>query len=182
MITIAMIKECQNILEERLKLYKKHKAEITTASQRIIVWQDALKSGELWMFENSFSRVEGMPHATTTTSPTERMAVQREVTSELVQEWIDEDKSKVRYKTVEIEQIDEAIKALTKEQQTVIELKYFEVMTWRNIEIAFNERHSVGRVYITNEMLRKINKAALEVLWEVLGPLFQRYLYFRRCV
>jgi len=177
-----MIKESQNILEERLKLYKKHKAEITTASQRIAVWQDALKSGDLWMFEDSVSRVEGMPHATTTTSPTERIAAQREVTAELVQEWIDEDKSKVRYKTVEIEQINEGLNALTKEQQTVIESKYFEAMTWRNIEIAFNERHSIGRVYITDEMLRKINKAALEVLWEILGPLFQRHLYLRKCM
>lgn len=176
-----MIKESQNILEERLKLYKKHKAEITTASQRIIVWQDALKSGELWLFENSVSKVLGMPHATTTTSPTEQIASHREMTAEMVQDWIDEDKSRIRYKTVEIEQIDEALRALTKEQQTVIESKYFEVMTWRNIEIAFNERHSVGRVYITDEMLRKINKAALEVLWEILGPLFQRYLYFRKC-
>jgi len=28
-----MIKECQNILEERLKLYKKHKAEVVTTLQ-----------------------------------------------------------------------------------------------------------------------------------------------------
>ena len=177
---MAMIKESQNILEERLKLYKKHKAEITTASQSIAVWQDALKSGELWMFENSVSRVEGMPHATTTTSPTEHIAAQREVTAELVQEWIDEDKSRVRYKTVEIEQIDEALKALTREQRTVIESKYFESETWRNIEIIFNERHNVGRVYITAGMLGKINKEALEVLWEILGPLLQRYLYYRK--
>jgi len=177
-----MIKESQNILEERLKLYKKHKAEVITTSQRILVWEEALKSGELWLFENTVSRVIGMPRATTTTSPTERIASQREVTAEMVQEWIDEDKSKVRYKTIEIEQINEALKALTKEQRTVIESKYFESETWRNIEILFNERHSVGRVYITVEMLRKINKEALEILWEILGPLLQRYLYFRKCV
>ena len=177
-----MIKESQSILEERLKLYKKHKAEVITTIQRVSVWEEALKSGHLWMFENSASRVIGMPHAATTTSPTEQIAAQREVTAELVQEWIDEDKSKIRYKTVEIEQIDEALKALTREQETVIMAKYFESETWRNIEILFNERHSVGRVYITVEMLRKINKEALEILWEILGPLFQRYLYFRKCV
>jgi len=175
-----MIKESQNILEERLKLYKKHKAEVITTSQRIEVWEEALKSGQMWMFENSVSLVLGMPHATTTTSPTERIAIQREVTTEMVQEWIDEDRSKVRFKSVEIDQIDVALKALTREQQTVIIAKYFESESWRNIEIIFNERHSVGRVYISSEMLRKINKVALGILWQILGPLFQRYLYFRK--
>ena len=177
-----MIKESQNILEERLKLYKKHKAEVMTTLQRIMVWEQALKSGELHLFEYTASRILGMPHSTSTISSTESTACSREVTSELVQEWIDEDKSKVRHKTVEIEQIDEALKALTKEQRTVIESKYFESETWRNIEILFNERHSVGRVYITVEMLRKINKETLGILWEILGPLFQRYLYCRKCV
>ena len=175
-----MIKESQNILEERLKLYRKHKAEVVTTSQRIEVWEQALKSGELWLFENSIGVIPGMPHATTTTSPTERIAVRREVTAELVQEWIDEDKSKVRFKTTEIDQIDGALKALTKEQETIVRAKYFDAETWRSIEIAFNERHSVGRVYISSEMLRKTNKVALCILWEILGPLFQRYLYFRK--
>lgn len=180
MIPIAMIKESQNILEERLKLYKKHKAEVITTMQRVEVWEEALKSGQLWLFENSVSRILGMPHATTTTSPTEHIASQREVTAEMVQEWINEDKSKIRYKTVEIEQIDEALRALTKEQRTVIESKYFEAMTWKNIEIMFNEKYSVGRVYIQTDGLKLINREALEILWQILGPLFQRYLYFRR--
>lgn len=180
MIPIAMIKESQNILEERLKLYKKHKAEVITTLQRVEVWEEALKAGELWAFEYHSSPTLGMPHATTTASPTEQTASQREVTVELVQEWIEEDKSKIRYKTVEIEQIDEALKALTKEQKTVIESKYFEAMTWRNIEIEFNEKYSVGRVYIKTDGLKLINREALEILWQILGPLFQRYLFFRR--
>ena len=179
-ISIAIIKESQNILEERLKLYKKHKAEVITTLQRVEVWEEALKSGQMWLFENSVSVIPGMPHATTTTSPTEHIASQREVTAEMVQEWIDEDKSKMRYKTVEIEQIDEALKALTREQRTVVTSKYFECMTWRSIEIMFNELHSVGRVYIQADGLRLINREALGILWQILGPLFQRYLYFRK--
>ena len=62
-----MIKENQNILEERLKLYKKHKAEVITTSQRVEVWEEALKSGQMWLFENTVSIMPGMPHATTTT-------------------------------------------------------------------------------------------------------------------
>lgn len=175
-----MLKESQNILEERLKLYKKHKAEVITTMQRISVWEEALKSGELWLFEYTASLVPGMPHATTTTSPTEQTVSRREVTAELVQEWIDEDKSKMRYKTVEIEQIDEALKALTREQETVIGSKYFEAMSWRNIETIFNEKYSVGRIYIQTDGLKRINRDSLEILWQILGPLFQRYLYFRR--
>ncbi|MDP4158212.1 MAG: hypothetical protein Q8911_00410 [Bacillota bacterium] len=175
-----MIKESQNILEERLKLYKKHKAEVITTQQRISVWEEALKAGELWAFEYHTSKVLGMPHVTTTSSPTESMASDREVTAELVQEWIDEDKSRMRYKIVEIEQIEEALKALTREQRTVIECKYFELMTWKNIEIQFNEQHSRGRVFIQTDGIRKINSEALEILWQILGPLFQRYLYFRK--
>ena len=175
-----MIKESQNILEERLKLYKKHKAEVITTLQRVEVWEEALKSGQLWLFENSVSRILGMPHATTTTSPTEHIASQREVDAEMVQEWIDEDKSRMRFKTIEIDQIDGALKALTREQETVITSKYFEAMTWRNIESIFNEKYSVGRIYIQTDGLKKINKDSLEILWQILGPLFQRYLYFRK--
>ncbi|MDA8228737.1 MAG: hypothetical protein M0T74_13770 [Desulfitobacterium hafniense] len=175
-----MIKESQNILEERLKLYKKHKAEVNTTLQRIAVWEEALKSGELWLFENSVSRIMGMPHSASDTSPTERIAGRREVTRELVEEWIEEDKSRMRYKKIELDQIDEALKALTCEQRTVIESKYFDVMSWRNIESVFNDRHSVGRGYIQTDGLRKINREALEILWQILGPLLQRYLYLRR--
>lgn len=175
-----MIKESQNILEERLKLYKKHKAEVITTLQRVEVWEEALKKGDLWAFEYHSSRVLGMPHGKTTSSPTESEASNREITAELVQEWIDEDRSRIRYKIVELEQIDEALRALTKEQQTIINAKYFESETWRNIEIQFNERHCVGRVCITAEGLRKINKEALGLLWQILGPLFQRYLYARK--
>lgn len=132
------------------------------------------------MFEYYTSRIIGMPHATTTTSPTESAMCRKEVTTELVQEWIDEDKSRMRYKNVEIEQIEEALKALTREQRTIIESKYFNGMTWRSIEVVFNNQFSVGRPTIYTEMLRKINKESLEILWEILGPLFQKYLFFRR--
>ena len=138
-----MLKEYQNILEERLRLYKKHKAEVNTALQRIAIWEDALKKGELWLFENSVNKILGMPRGNMVSSPTEQIASHNEVTRELVEEWIDEDKSRMRYKKIEIEQIEEALKALTKEQETIIKCKYFEEMTWRNIEIAFNERHSI---------------------------------------
>ncbi|MFZ3132871.1 MAG: hypothetical protein WA125_17635 [Desulfosporosinus sp.] len=175
-----MLKECQNILEERLRLYKKHKAEVITALQRVSVWEDALKAGELYLFEYHTSRILGMPHGTAITSPTESEVSRGEVTTELVQEWIDEDKSRMKYKIVEIEQIDEALKALTREQRTVIESKYFDGMTWRSIESIFNEKYSVGRVCIQVEGIRKINREAFEILWEILGPLFQRYLYFRK--
>ena len=177
-----MNKECQGILEERLKLYKKHKAEVITTLQRITVWEEALKKGELWLFENNINRMLGMPRSTTVTSPTENAVGSREVTRELVEEWIEDDKSRMHFKKIEIEQIGEALKALTGEQRTIVESKYFEERTWRNIEILFNERHSVGRVYVTGEMLRKTNKESLETLWDILGPLLQRYLYFRRCV
>lgn len=164
------------MLESRLKLYKQHKAEVVTALQRVAVWEEALKKGELWLFENSVSRMLGMPRSPSVHSSTESTVEQREVTAELVQEWIEEDRSRVYYKKLEIDQIDEALKALTAEQRTVIESKYFEGMTWRNIEILFNERHSKGRVFIQTDGIRKINSETLGILWKILGPLFQRYL------
>ncbi len=175
-----MLKENQNILEERLKLYRKHRAEVATALQRIAVWEEALKGGELWLFENSVNKIMGMPRSSTVSSQVENTVSSREVTRELVEEWIEEDKSRIHYKKVEMDQIDEAMKALTNEQRTVIEAKYFEGMTWRNIEIQFNEQHAKGRVFIQVDGIRKINSEALEILWQILGPLFQRYLYFRK--
>lgn len=175
-----MEKECQKILEEHLRLYRKYKAEVNTTMQRVAVWEDMLKKGELWAFEYSVSKLAGMPGGGVISSPVETEARDREVTAELVREWIEDDKSRVYYKKVEVEQIEEALKALTREQKTVVEAKYFDSMPWRNIEMIFNDRHSVGRIYVTAERLRKINREALETLWEVLGALFQKYLYFKR--
>lgn len=175
-----MEKECQKILEEHLRLYRKYKAEVNTTLQRVAVWEEMLKKGELWAFEYSVSKLAGMPGGGVSSSPVETEVRDREVTAEMVREWIEDDRSRVYYKKVEVEQIEEALKALTREQRTVIEAKYFDGMTWRNIETLFNEKYSVGRVCIQVDGIRKINRESLEILWEILGPLFQRYLYFKR--
>lgn len=164
------------LLEKRLRLYKQHKAEVETTKQRISVWEDLLKEGDLSVFEYHASKLLGMPRARAVNG-IDTIIANQEVTSEMVRDWIEDDKSRIKYKEVEAAQIESAIKGLTLEQSTVIDLKYFNGLTWRNIEILFNEKYNKNRIYITDEMLRKMNREALWVLWEVLGPLYARLCY-----
>jgi hypothetical protein len=170
----------KQMLESRLKLYKQHKAEVDTTLKRIDVWKEMLDKGELEYFEYVPGTLPGMPKSTTVTSPIEIIVSRHEVTREMVEQWIDDDESRIRYKKLEVEQIGIALAALTAEQRAVIESKYLEGMTWRNIEIIFNEKFSRNRVYVTEEGLQKINNSSLEILWEILGPLYSKYLYFRQ--
>jgi len=168
------------MLESRLKLYRQHKAEVETTLKRIEVWKEMLDKGELEYFEDVPEKILGMPRSNTVTSPVENIAVRNEVTREMVEQWIKDDESRIFYKKLEVEQIETAINALTGQQRTVIESKYFEGMTWRNIEILFNDKFSRSRIFVTEEGLQKINNASLYTLWAILGPLYSKYLYFKQ--
>lgn len=163
------------LLEKRLRLYKQHKAEVETTKQRISVWEDLLREGDLSVFEYHVAKLLGMPRARAVNG-LDSVVANNEITAEMVRDWINDDKSRIYYMKIEVEQIETALRALTTEQQTVIELKYFNGMSWRNIEILFNEKCK-NRIYITDNAIRKINQESLEIMWKILGPLYARLCY-----
>lgn len=180
MITERKIRMDKPMLESRLKLYKQHKAEVETTLKRIEVWKEMLAKGELWYFDDSPpGREPGMPPTTTLSSQVEISVISREVTTEIVSQWIKDDESRIFYKKLEVEQLEVAFGALTSEQRFIINAKYCNDMTWKHIEISFNEKFSRKGFYLTEAGLRKINSIALIVLWQILGPLYLKYIYFK---
>lgn len=163
-----------------MKLYKQHKAEVETTLRRIDVWKEILRRGELEYFEDIPDKVPGMPRSKTVISPVENRIIRNEITTEMVEQWISDDESRIFYKKMEIEHIDIALQSLTAEKRFVIISKYFEDMTWRNIEIQFNEKFSRNRIYISDNRLRQMNGEILDILWEILGPLYSKYQYFKQ--
>jgi hypothetical protein len=163
------------LLEKRLKLYKKNKYNVETTVQRVNLWEGLLREGNLEIFEYQASRLLGMPRAKNVNG-LDVIVAENEVTEEMVRDWIEDDKSRIYYMKIEVEQIETALKALSQEQSVIVDLKYFNNMSWRGIETIFNERFK-NRIYITDEMLRKMNRESLQILWDLLGPLYARLCY-----
>lgn len=163
-------------IEDKLKNYKKNRAEVNTTLQRIAVWEDMLKKGDMNKFVNTPSSTLGMPKAPIRqTSSVESIAQESEVTRELVEQWIEDEKSRIFLAKLEVEQIEEAMKALNGKQKFIIESKYFEGWIWRTIERSFNDRYATDGNYITESGLRKINADAIGVLEDILRPFYEQF-------
>lgn len=167
------------VIENALRDYKRKKSIVETTLARIEALKNAINNPD--EFRSLFlgtSREPGMPKST----GGYRSIVEIEVTDkeraiEILKEWIDEEKSRIYPYQIELEQIDGALNALTKHQRFIIELKYFEGMFWRDIELTFNDKYRQQN-YITYEGLKKMNKEALEVLTRILEPYYTRFKLF----
>ena len=162
-------------IEDKLRNYKKNRAEVNTTLQRIEIWERMLADGDMSKFVNTPAITPGMPKAPLRqSSPVENIVEESEVTAELVEQWIEDEKSRIFWKKLEVEQIEEALKALTTEQKYVISKKYFEEWSWRTIEINFNEdfKHR-GAVY--ERGLRYICREALKIIADILNPFYQQF-------
>lgn len=162
-------------LEEKLRDYKKNRAEVNTTLQRIEVWKNMLQDGNMYKFINTPASTMGMPKAPfRQSSSVESMIEECEVTIELVQGWIEDETSRIFWKKIEVEQIEESLKALTTEQRYIIDKKYFEEWPWRTIEINFNENFK-HRGAIYERGLRYICKESLKILTDILTPFYLQF-------
>lgn len=164
------------IIEAALKDYKRKKSVIETTLLRIENYQEAINDPESFthIFLSS-PREPGMPRSTgKITSSVELAITDKEKAVELLKEWIKDDKSRIYPYQIEIEQINGALAALTKQQRFIIECKYFENMFWRDIEISFNDRFRQQN-YITVSGIRKMNSEAIELIAKILEPYFNRF-------
>lgn len=175
------MKEMTNYIVERLKKYKENSSTIETTLARIETYEKALDNPESYTHIRPSSQYNigiingkgGKPP-----SPVEQSLLSKEGNEEEVianlKEWIKEDKSRIYPLQIEKEQIDGALNALTKEQRHILECKYFENMTWRNIEDDFNNEFK-QRNYITTEGIRKLNRQAFTLIIKILEPYYCRF-------
>jgi len=167
-------------LEKILKEYKIKKSIVDTTNSRIQAYTDAMSNPELiasWGYSIN-TRELGMPGAPlrNTSSPIEREICDSELTIEAIQEWISDDRSRIYKYSLQVNIIEGALKALTEQEKYIIELKYFERMSWNNIELSFNSEFK-QKNDITSEQARKINIQATDNLLEVLSPLENAFIW-----
>lgn len=162
-------------IQKKLKQYKEKKARVETTMARIEAYQVLMCDPALGSYGYyTYMKELGMPRGTGGGSMVEDEIDQRELTKELIGEWIKEDRSRIAFIEIEVNQIDLALSGLTSWEEYVIRCKHFDNMFWANIEISFNaqfpQKHD-----ITQDRIRQINKEALGKLEAILTPFYQRY-------
>nr|DAR08344.1 MAG TPA: Protein of unknown function (DUF722) [Caudoviricetes sp.] len=164
------------IIENALKDYKRKKSVVETTLARIEQYKEALNNPD--SFEYVFlgsPREPGMPRGTGGMKSSVELAVEdKEKAVELLKEWINDDYSRIYPYQIELEQINGALNALTRQERFIIECKYFEGMFWRDIEISYNDRFRQQN-YITVEGIRKTNRQAIRLVARILEPYYNRF-------
>ena len=162
-------------IEKALKNYKKRKSIVETIEIRIEAYERMLVEFDDDCFQISEPREPGMPHSPNRGgSSTEKAVMLMEVDREGMREIIKADKSRLFWPKLEIVQIDKAMEGLTPWEKYVVELKYFDGLSWRNIEMSFNKQFP-QKNDITEERLRQVNKEAISKLIEILEPFYRQY-------
>ncbi len=161
-------------LEKILREYKTKKSIVDTTNSRIQAYQDAINNPELissWSYSLN-TRELGMPGSPTrnTSSAVESEVCAQILTIDLIKEWIAEDKSRIYRYNLQINIIEGALKALTEQERYIVKLKYFEKMSWNNIELNFNKEYK-QKNDITSVQVRRINEQAIENILEIITPL-----------
>lgn len=164
------------IIEDALKDYKRKKSVVETTLARIEQYKEALNNPD--SFEYVFlgsPREPGMPRSTGGMKSSVELAIEdKEKAIELLKEWIKDDHSRIYPYQIELEQLNGALNALTRQERFIIECKYFEGMFWRDIELSFNNKFR-QKNYVTYERLKKMNKEALKLITKILEPYYNRF-------
>lgn len=167
-------------IEERLKQYKKRSSIIETTLARVQTYKEALEKPESYTLVGFSSQSDmgsikgkgGIP-----SSPVEQEVIREEYNQEQaikdLKEWIADDLSRIYPIEKEIEQIDGALKSLTQQQRYIVELKYFEKITWEEIAREFSDKYR-QQSYITGEGAKKINTSAIKTITAILEPFYSR--------
>lgn len=161
-------------IPKRLKEYKEKKAKVEVTKARIEAYQVLMCEPDLETYGYyARSRESGMPGGGGISSEVELICDQRELTKALIQEWIDDDRSRIALLEIEVTQIEMALKSLTSGEEYVIGCKYFDGMFWSQIELCFNVQFP-QKQNVTQERLRQMNKEALSKLEEILAPFYRQ--------
>ena len=159
-------------IERALRDYKKNKGKIETTEERCKYWQyclDTMSDDEIASeFVDEKLDTYGMPKAKNNNSPVETIIIHKEVTRDMVKQWIKDDKSRIMPIKHEIKQIEIALGSLTEEEDYIIECKCIDRWKWIQVEISFNEKFRNKRE-ITEEQLKKKKIEALKKMEEIIN-------------
>ena len=163
-------------IKDILKQYKEKKAKVKSTHARISAWERILNDPYIELYGYKiYNREIGMPGSNSATSVVEREAFRDEetdeLTRELLEEWIKEDRSRIALLEIEVEQIEKSLEGLTPWEKYIIECKYFENMYWCNIELSFNDNFK-PKNYIPSETLRNHHESAIIKLESILKPYY----------
>ncbi len=159
-------------IEKALKEYKKNKGKIETAEERCKYWQYCLNTmtddeikAEFVYNEND---LYGMPKARNNNSPVENTIITKEVTRDMVKQWIKDDQSRIRPLKQEVKQIEIALGSLTEEENYVITCKSIDNWKWIQVEIGFNDKFR-SEDKITIDRLKRIKIQSLKKMEEIIN-------------
>lgn len=159
-------------IEKALKDYKTKKGKIETIKERCRYWQyclDTMSDDEIakeFVYESADTY--GMPKARNNNSPVETTIVVKEVTRDMVKQWIKDDQSRMKPLEHEVKQIEIALGSLTEEENYIIDCKCIDRWKWRQVEIGFNDKFRPEKE-ITEEQLKKKKKEAIKKMEEVIN-------------
>lgn len=150
------------VVKRALKGYKTKKLAIETTLLRIERYKAAIDDPE------SFADLLPRPSCPADIGNKEKII-------ELLQGWVINDEYKIYPYQLELEQIDEALAALTTQERFIIECKYFKSMPWRDVEISLND-NPIQNNYITTSGIRKIDRQSIILLSQILKPYYDRQI------
>ena len=160
-----------------LREYKEKKALVETTIARINHLKQLLKKSnleELEYYAKTYLNL-GVQKSNLNISPVENEIFGKlhnnNLTRQLVQEWISEDRIKIIGVQIELEQVGMALTALTRFEKFIIECKYFDRMQWKEIELSVDETFGIQR---TDEGLGKKHDEALRKLIKILKPFYEK--------
>lgn len=159
-------------IEKALKEYKKNKGKIEATEERDKHWQyclDTMSDEEIaseFVYEKQDTY--GMPKTKNNKSPVETEVIVREVTREMIKQWIKDDQSRIRPLKQEVKQIEIALGSLTEEENYVITCKSIDNWKWMQVEIGFNEKFR-SEDKITIDRLKRIKIQSLKKMEEIIN-------------
>lgn len=163
------------VIENALREYKSKKSVIETSLARIEAYQKLINENQDLFEVMLSSPVEpGMPKSHNGGSGPEFVTLKKEEAVKRFKEWINEEKSRIYPLQLEIEQIDGALRSLSKQERFLIECKYFEKMFWRDIEISVNKEFRQQN-YVTSRGLQKEERILIARITKILVPFYERF-------
>jgi hypothetical protein len=166
-------------IEKVLREYKMKKAAVETTNARIEQYKWAMSHPEEWYKDyipdsSSVLGLPGRPKGSPAPSSVETFVDDKELNSDILKSWIRKEESRIFLTKLEVTQIEIALNSLNKQERYIIELKYFDDMFWRDIEVSFNGVFR-AKNYVTFETLKKMNKDALSKLTIILEPFYDNF-------
>lgn len=165
-------------IEKALKDYKRKKYLVEASEERVEAWKHAIKNPEILesMFLNqntSDAWIPGSQRSTNTvnSSSIEIELIKKEETIEKLLKLIEKEESKTFLLKLEVNQIDKSLLSLNDIEIFIIQCKYFEGMTWMDVERNVNEKFEDK--YITTSGLRKINCNTILKLNDILDSFYK---------